>query len=320
MRAMIRFGKQPRLRFISHLDLQRFFQRALNRTGLPIAWTQGFNPHPILSFGSALALGWTSEYEILDVKLSAPMGRRRTEDAMRAALPVDLPVLEVRMVDDRHPAPMAMVRASDYEITLSGETAAATLDAAEEFLRRESVMAMRKTKSGEREVDIRPMALSLEREGDVLSARLMLTEKDTLKPDLLVRALAEIAGAEVPEMRIHRRCLLGEDESGALKGVKTVRLDKSFKPIPGTEEDLDCELLLIAAGFLGPQRYVPEAFGLELTPRSCVRTPEGGYSTNVPKVFSAGDMRRGQSLVVWAIQEGRAAAREVDAFLMGYTN
>lgn len=217
MRAMIRFGKQPRLRFISHLDLQRFFQRALNRTGLPIAWTQGFNPHPILSFGSALALGWTSEYEILDVKLSAPMGRRRTEDAMRAALPVDLPVLEVRMVDDRHPAPMAMVRASDYEITLSGETAAATLDAAEEFLRRESVMAVRKTKSGERKVDIRPMALLLEREGDVLSARLMLTEKDTLKPDLLVRALAEIAGAEVPEMRIHRRCLLGEDESGALK-------------------------------------------------------------------------------------------------------
>lgn len=217
MRAMIRFGKQPRLRFISHLDLQRFFQRALNRTGLPIAWTQGFNPHPILSFGSALALGWTSEYEILDVKLSAPMGRRRTEDAMRAALPVDLPVLEVRMVDDRHPAPMAMVRASDYKITLSGETAAATLDAAEEFLRRKSVMAVRKTKSGEREVDIRPMALLLEREGDVLSARLMLTEKDTLKPDLLVRALAEIAGAEVPEMRIHRRCLLGEDESGALK-------------------------------------------------------------------------------------------------------
>ena len=217
MRAMIRFGKQPRLRFISHLDLQRFFQRALNRTGLPIAWTQGFNPHPILSFGSALALGWTSEYEILDVKLSAPMGRKRTEDAMRAALPVDLPVLEVRMVDDRHPAPMAMVRASDYEITLSGETAAATLDAAEEFLRRESVMAVRKTKSGEREVDIRPMALSLKREGDVLSARLMLTEKDTLKPDLLVRALAEIAGAEVPEMRIHRRCLLGEDGSGALR-------------------------------------------------------------------------------------------------------
>ena len=77
MRAMIRFGKQPRLRFISHLDMQRFFQRAVNRTGLPIAYTQGFNPHPVMSFGSALALGWTSEYEVIDIKLSAPMGRKR---------------------------------------------------------------------------------------------------------------------------------------------------------------------------------------------------------------------------------------------------
>ena len=75
MRALIRFGKRDRLRFISHLDLQRFFQRAVNRTGLPVAWSQGFNPHPVMSFGSALALGWTSEYEVIDIKLSAPMGR-----------------------------------------------------------------------------------------------------------------------------------------------------------------------------------------------------------------------------------------------------
>lgn len=217
MRAMIRFGKQPRLRFISHLDLQRFFQRALSRTGLPIAWTQGFNPHPVMSFGSALALGWTSEYEIVDFKLSAPMGRRRTEDAMRAALPEDLPVLEVKLVDDKHPAPMAMVRASDYVITPLGESAQAVLGAAEAFLMRESVLAVRKTKSGEKEVDIRPMALELVREGDALRARLMLTEKETLKPDLLLRALAEIAGVETPEAKIHRLTLLGEDAEGALK-------------------------------------------------------------------------------------------------------
>lgn len=217
MRAMIRFGKQPRLRFISHLDLQRFFQRALNRTGLPVAYTQGFNPHAVMSFGSALALGWTSEYEIFDVKLSVPMGRKRTEEAMRQALPEDLPVLEVRMVDDRHPAPMAMVRASDYEIALSGENAGAVLDAVDAFLASEQVMAVRKTKSGEKEIDIRPLAISLEREGDVLLARLKLTETDTLKPDLLVNSLAKLAGVEPPEARIHRKCLLGEDESGALR-------------------------------------------------------------------------------------------------------
>lgn len=215
MRAMIRFGKQPRLRFISHLDLQRFFQRALNRTGLPVAYTQGFNPHPVMSFASALALGWTSEYEILDFKLSVPMGRQRTEEAVRAALPVDLPVLEVRMVDDRHPAPMAMVCAVDYAIAL--EDAPALLTAAEDFWARDEVIAVRKTKSGEREINIRPLALALVPVEGGFRARLRLTERDTLKPDLLIAKLAEMAGIEPPAARIHRLCLLGEAEGGALR-------------------------------------------------------------------------------------------------------
>ena len=110
------------------------------------------------------------------------------------------------------------------------------------------------------------------------------------------------------------------DEEGRLTAVKTIQLGPDHKPIPGTEGVLECQLLLIAAGFLGPQDYVPQAFGLERTPRSCVKTAQGGYATGVPGVFAAGDMRRGQSLVVWAIREGREAAREVDASLMGYTN
>mgnify|MGYP002574509980 CR=1 FL=1 len=85
-------------------------------------------------------------------------------------------------------------------------------------------------------------------------------------------------------------------------------------------EVLECELLLIAAGFLGPEDYVPETFGLARDGRSNVATAPGGYGTGVDKVFAAGDMRRGQSLVVWGIAEGRAAAREVDRYLMGYTN
>ena len=215
MRALIRFGKQPRLRFISHLDLQRFFQRAVNRTGLPIAWSQGFNPHPVMSFGSALALGWTSEYEVIDIKLAAPMGRGRVEAAVRAALPEDLPVLEARMIDDKHPAPMALVRMSDYRITLNG--GGAVLNQVDAFLNRDSVMAVRKTKSGEREVDIRPLCVELRKTDDGLFCRLMLTEKDTLKPDLLLRALSDMAGVEPPEVRIHRLALLGLDADGAVK-------------------------------------------------------------------------------------------------------
>lgn len=217
MRAMIRFGKQPRLRFISHLDLQRFFQRAVNRTGLPIAWSQGFNPHPVMSFGSALALGWTSEYEVIDIKLSAPMGRRRTEEAVRAALPEDLPVLEVRMVEDRHPAPMAQVRMSDYRVGLEGDGAEAVLSRIPAFLGSEWVPAVKKTKSGEKEINARPLVLSIEPGEGCFTARLMLTEQQSLKPDLLVGLLAGMAGVEPPEARVHRLALLGEDDSGRIR-------------------------------------------------------------------------------------------------------
>ena len=215
MRALIRFGKQPRLRFISHLDLQRFFQRAVNRTGLPIAYSQGFNPHPVMSFGSALALGWTSEYEVIDIKLSAPMGRKRTEDAVRAALPEDLPVLEVRMVDDRHAAPMALVRMSDYIVRLEGGDAPAILEQIPAFLGKDTVSALKKTKSGEREINARPLVLALEAAGsDSFRARLMLTESQSIKPELLVGLLSDMAGVEAPPVRVHRLALLGVDAQG----------------------------------------------------------------------------------------------------------
>lgn len=216
MRAWIRFGKQPRLRFISHLDLQRFFQRAVNRTGLPIAFTQGFNPHPVMSFGSALALGWTSEYEILDVKLSAPMGRRRTEEAVRSALPDDLPVFEARMVEDKHPAPMALVRMSDYRVRLEGEGAASVIERIPDFMAMAHVPAVKTTKSGEREIDARPMVIDLRATAEGFETRLMLTEKESIKPELLIGLLAGMAGVEPPQAQIHRLALLGADGDGEI--------------------------------------------------------------------------------------------------------
>ena len=90
--------------------------------------------------------------------------------------------------------------------------------------------------------------------------------------------------------------------------------------IPGSEYTVDVDLVLIAGGFLGSESYVTKAFGVEVNARTNVLTEPGRYATNVKNVFAAGDMHRGQSLVVWAIREGREAAREVDESLMGYTN
>ena len=102
------------------------------------------------------------------------------------------------------------------------------------------------------------------------------------------------------------------------KDPKTGRM--SMSEVPNSQYEIECDLVLIAAGFLGSQEYVSKAFGVELNERTNVKTAPGYYATNVPKVFAAGDMHRGQSLVVWAIREGREVAKEVDQALMGYSN
>ena len=102
------------------------------------------------------------------------------------------------------------------------------------------------------------------------------------------------------------------------KDEKTGRM--LMTEVPGSEYTVPAQLVLIAAGFLGSEAYVTKAFGTEVNARTNVATPEGGYLTSAKNVFAAGDMHRGQSLVVWAIREGREAAREIDISLMGYTN
>lgn len=120
-----------------------------------------------------------------------------------------------------------------------------------------------------------------------------------------------------------------KDKKGNLKAVKIVSLSwekdpetgrMNMKQVEGSQKELPCELLLIAAGFLGSQKYLTDAFNVETNQRSNIATEPGKYSTSVPGVFACGDVHRGQSLVVWAIREGREVAREVDEALMGFSN
>lgn len=119
------------------------------------------------------------------------------------------------------------------------------------------------------------------------------------------------------------------DENGNLKAVQLVEIEWAkdektgrygFQEIAGTIEEIPCELALLAVGFLHPQREgLLQQLGVALDNRGNVHTAEHSYQTNEPKIFAAGDMRRGQSLVVWAISEGREAARQVDEYLMGHS-
>jgi glutamate synthase (NADPH/NADH) small chain len=115
-------------------------------------------------------------------------------------------------------------------------------------------------------------------------------------------------------------------EKGKLTGLKTVRVEwqnGKMVEVTGSEQTLKADLVLLAMGFVSPVASILEAFGIEKDARGNAKAGTdfiGGYETNVPKVFVAGDMRRGQSLVVWAIREGRQAARSVDEFLMGFSD
>jgi glutamate synthase (NADPH/NADH) small chain len=123
------------------------------------------------------------------------------------------------------------------------------------------------------------------------------------------------------EFAISTKAFIGKN--GQLTGLKTVHVemkDGKLSEVAGTEKDYPADMVLLAMGFTNPVASVLEAFGVDKDARGNARahTEEGsGYITNVPKVFAAGDMRRGQSLVVWAIREGRQAARTIDQYLMG---
>jgi len=134
-------------------------------------------------------------------------------------------------------------------------------------------------------------------------------------------------GSDPREYLMTARRFVG-DENSCVKELVSVEVEwvkgdngRPFpREIPGTEKGWPAELVLLAMGFLGPEETVLEQLGVERDARSNAKAEHGRFGTNIPGVFAAGDMRRGQSLVVWAINEGRGAARECDRYLMGSTN
>ena len=128
----------------------------------------------------------------------------------------------------------------------------------------------------------------------------------------------EVLGKDPREYSISGKEFL-RDESGKLIGIKTVMVDSAFKEIKGTEKTWKADLILLAMGFLGPENYINQEVDIDLDEKSNFKADHNIHKTSHPKVFAAGDCRRGQSLVVWAINEGRAAAREIDKELMGST-
>lgn len=214
---LVQFQKGDIVRHLGLLDLQRTMQRALRRSGLPVAYSKGFNPHMIMSFASALSSGIPGDAEILDVSLCGEVTPEECVSSLNRVLPPSLSVSRVRLVDDRFPKVSASLRYAQYRITLTGSEVEKIAGSLDRFLAEAEIMAVRKTKKSETLVNIRPMIYDLsviEQTSDVsivLNACVSFTEQATLKPDLLVNTLCEYAQASLERCEIRRTLLLGQD-------------------------------------------------------------------------------------------------------------
>ena len=224
MRMLAVFEKGERIRHIGHLDIQRSVQRGLRRSGLPIAYSQGFNPHILITFASALSTGACGKREIMDVTMAEETEPQEFVARMNRAMPPEMQVKEARAIDSKHPSLMGMVRAAEYDLMIREEAVGERLIAAiPVMMDKESIPAMRKTKTKLTEVDIKPLILAIRGEENHIRATLVLNERESCKPQMLLEALKEAAGIEGEvRMLVTRERILGEDSSGALAPLERI--------------------------------------------------------------------------------------------------
>lgn len=211
---LLQFQKGDIVRHLGLLDLQRTMQRALRRSGLPIRYSNGFNPHMVMNFASALSSGIPGDAELVDVSLTSEVTEEECLNAMNRVLPPSLAATRVRLVEDSYPKVSAALAQAEYRIHIVSKDAKRIADAVESFLSEEEIMAMRKTKRSETLVNIRLMIhelviLDAAQEEMTLRVRVSFVEAATLKPDLLVSTLCSYAKAETIRCDIRRTGLYG---------------------------------------------------------------------------------------------------------------
>ena len=224
MRMLAVFEKGERIRHIGHLDIQRSVQRGLRRSGLPVAYSNGFNPHILITFASALSTGACGKREIMDVTMAEEVSPEEFLEKMNHAMPPEMRLSEARALDQKHPALMASLRAAKYDLLIRDPEQAEKLAAAiPDMMAKETVTAMRKTKTALKECDIKPLIYDLKAEGQHILATMTLTEREACKPGMLIEALSREAGIEGEiRMLITRTALLGMDEAENLVPLETL--------------------------------------------------------------------------------------------------
>ena len=197
-RYMVKFEKGKGIKFISHLDLMRAFQRAIRRAGIPITYSKGFNPHAEISFATPLPVGTWSMGEYLEMGLDIESESKEIMQSLNRELPGEIRVLSVREIPDDTPPLMSAVDAASYRIIVSGAGQVEGISTLEDFMDLKAIEVEKVGKNGTRNVDIKPMIKSISFEsktGDtvVLRAETDCGSRSNLNPELLYGALKKYA-------------------------------------------------------------------------------------------------------------------------------
>ncbi|HJC15152.1 MAG TPA: TIGR03936 family radical SAM-associated protein [Candidatus Fusicatenibacter intestinigallinarum] len=201
MKVRIKFAKEGMMKFIGHLDIMRYFQKAIRRAELPIAYSGGFSPHMILSFAAPLGVGITSLGEYFDMELTEELPTEEIRSRLDREMVEGMRILSARRVPDgKASKAMSLVAAADYRIRFREECGFSEgwKEKVPVFFAQESIKIWRKTKRSEKETEIRPWIYRLEVQGDELWMQVSAGSVFNLKPELVVEAFAAYLGEELP--------------------------------------------------------------------------------------------------------------------------
>lgn len=200
MKVRIKFTKKGAMKFVGHLDIMRYFQKAIRRAGIDIVFTEGFSPHMVMSFAAPLGVGLTSEGEYLDIEIKTPVSSAEAVTRLNACMAEGVEIKSFRKIpEEKTSKAMSLVAAADYLVNFRAgyEPQNDWKEKITSFIAQQTIPVLKKTKKSENEVDIRPMIYKLALEENMIFMKLATGSVNNLKPELVMDAFALYLGIEL---------------------------------------------------------------------------------------------------------------------------
>ena len=217
MKARIKFRKNGVMKFIGHLDIMRYFQKAIRRAEIPIAFTSGYSPHMIMSFANPLGVGLTSDGEYFDIELTESIASKEAVRRLNEQMVDGMEIVSfVQIPDDKKSKGMSIVAGADYLSSVkNGSLPEDLAEKLEAFYAQNEICVVKKTKKSEKEVDIRPMIYKLECRDGKIYMRVAAGSVQNLKPELVTEAFVHYLGMDAEEVTFthHRLETFAESEN-----------------------------------------------------------------------------------------------------------